>query len=196
MSVCISGWRSRIAEEFRHLLERDEDPVWGKPCEPDFPMADRYLFCNGLMQNKCMEDQTQFERDESWMVNFISIATQCDWIIKGNQNARICIIGSESAYRDSFDGSYAVSKQAIHSYIQSKKLRAWGQQLVGISPGIIEDAGMTTRRTDIKNLDRRRKEHPKGRFIRSEEVAKLAHHLLYVQPYISGVVIRMHGGQK
>lgn len=196
MTVCITGWRSRIAEEFRALLQRDEETVWGKPCEADFPVADRYLFCHGLLRPKRMEDQTLDERDEGWLVNFISTATQCDWIIAGNPRARICIIGSESAYRDSFDGTYAVSKQALHSYVRSKRLRARGQQLVAISPGIIGDAGMTTRRTDTGNLARRRDEHPMGRFVISQEVASLAHHLLYHQPYVSGTVIRMHGGLK
>ena len=194
MTICISGWRSKIAEEFRALLPRDEETIWGKPCEPDFPMADRYLFCNGLLRPKRMEDQTQDERGEGWLVNFVSITTQCDWIIRANENARICVIGSESAYRDSFDGIYAVSKQAVHSYIEGKKLRSPGQQLVAISPGIIEDCGMTTRRLDTGNLDRRRAGHPKGRFLRAREVALLAHHLIYENEYISGTVIRMHGG--
>ena len=109
MNICISGWRSKIAEEFRALLPAAEKPIWGKPCEPDFPRVDRYLFCNGLLRPKRMEDQTQDERDEGWLVNFISIATKCDWIIADNMNARICVIGSESAYKDSFDGTYAVA---------------------------------------------------------------------------------------
>ena len=196
MTICISGWRSKIAEEFRTFLPPSEPTIWGKPCKPDFPVADRYLFCNGLLRPKRAGDQTQDERDEGWLVNFISIATQCDWIFAGNMKARICIIGSESAYRDSFDGTYAVSKQALHSYVGSKKLRAWGQQLVCISPGIIEDAGMTTRRRDTGNLNRRRSEHPMGRFATAREVASLAHHLLYHQPYVSGTVVRMHGGLK
>ena len=196
MTICITGWRSKIAEEFRALLPDHEKTIWGKPAEPDFPTADRYLFCHGLMRPTSMEDQTQEERDEGWLVNFISTATQCDWIIAGNPSARICIIGSESAFRDSFDGTYAVSKQAIHSYVRSKRLRSPGQQLVAISPGIIEDCGMTTRRHDLKNLGRRRDAHPKGRFLMAREVASLAHHLLYENEYISGTVIRMHGGQR
>ncbi len=196
MSICITGWRSKIDEEFRALLPGGEEAVWGKPAEPDFPVADRYLFCHGLMRAKSMEDQTQEARDEGWLINFISTATQCDWIISGNINARICVIGSESAWRDSFDGTYAVSKQAIHSYVEGKKLRSPGQQLVAISPGIIEDCGMTTRRRDLGNLARRRDAHPKGRFLMAKEVASLAITLLYHQPYISGTVIRMNGGDR
>jgi len=196
MNVVITGWRSKIAEEFRALLPEGETSIWGKPCEPDFPSADRYFFCHGLIRPKSMEDQTTAERDESWVVNYISTATLCDWIIEGNPNARICIIGSESGYRDSFDGTYAVSKGAVHRYVEGKRLKAPGQQLVAISPSIIGDAGMTTRRVDLGNLKRRQAEHPKGRFLWASEVAKMAHHLLYHQPYVSGTVIRMHGGLK
>ncbi len=183
MSVCITGWRSKIAEEFRALL--DGPAMWGKPCEDDFPAADRYLFCHGLLLG---------DPDESWLVNYISTATQCDWIFRTNPMAKVCIIGSESAYRGSFDKAYAEAKASLHRYIEGKKLNSWAQQLVGISPGIIEDCGMTTRRTD--NLSRRRDAHPMGRFVTAKEVASLAHHLLYHQPYISGTIIRMNGGLK
>ncbi len=196
MSVVITGWRSKIAEEFRALLPKGEEPIWGKPCKFDFPMADRYLFCHGLLRSKRMENQIVAERDEGWLVNYISTTTQCEWIIKANLSARICIIGSESGYCGSFDGIYAETKAALHLYVEGKKLRSPCQQLVAISPGIIEDCGMTTRRLDIKNLERRRNAHPMGRFLMAREVAEMAHHLLYYQPYVSGTVIRMHGGQR
>ena len=194
MTVCITGWRSKIAEEFRALMPAGERPVWGRPCEAEFPVADRYLFCHGLLRPKQMHDQTTKERDEGWMVNHISTACQCDRIIETNPKARICIIGSESAYRDSFDGTYAVAKRAVHLYVEGKALRSPGQQLVAISPSIIDDCGMTTRRLDHGNLRRRLAEHPMGRFLMAREVAQMAHTLLYHPPYISGTVIRMHGG--
>jgi NAD(P)-dependent dehydrogenase (short-subunit alcohol dehydrogenase family) len=195
MSICITGWRSKIAEEFRALIPGDEEALWGKPLEPDFPRADRYLFCQGLLRPKRMEDQTQAERDESWLVNYISIATWCDWIFASNPRARVCVIGSESAYRGSFDEAYAVSKAALHRYVEGRKIGP-NQQLICISPGIIEDAGMTTRRKDTGNVIRRKALHPMKRFATSREVAELAYHLLYRQAYVSGTVVRMHGGLK
>jgi hypothetical protein len=54
---------------------------------------------------------------------------------------------------------------------------------------------MTLRRDDTENLERRREEHPKKRFLTSLEVAKMVHHLLYVdEGYTTGTVIRMNGG--
>ncbi len=193
MSVCITGWRTKIAEEFRALLPECDEPVWGLPLDAGLPVADRYLFCHGLLRPKSTEDQTQAERDESWLVNYISIATHCDRIIITNPSARICVIGSESGYRGSFDGIYAEAKAALHLYVEGKRLGP-GQQLVAISPWIIGDCGMTLRRKDTGNLDRKMRGHPMGRFITAFEVAEMAHHLLYHQPYVTGTVIRMHGG--
>ena len=116
-------------------------------------------------------------------------------ILATNSAARICVIGSESGYRGSYDGTYAEAKAVLHHYIEATCLRP-GQQLVGISPGIIADAGMTTRRMDTENLARRLEEHPKRRFLVAREVARMAQTLLYDQPYISGTIIRMHGGAK
>lgn len=196
MKIAISGWRSEIAVAFRGLLPPGEEPLWMKACEPDLPYADRYFFCHGLLRSKRIEDQTQAEREESWHVNCASVVSACEWIFAGNHKARVAIIGSESAYRGSYDESYSLSKERLHKYVQAKELPYPEQQLVCVSPGIIADAGMTLRRKDLKNLERRKAEHPMKRFVTSAEVAKLAHHLLYEQPYISGTVIRMHGGLK
>lgn len=194
MTVCITGWGSKIAEEFRRLT--DEECIRGDWQGPEFPLdCRRYLFCHGMLMPKRAEDQTECEREQSWIANYISTAGRCDGIIASNPKARMCVIGSESGYRGSFDGTYAEAKAAMHLYIEERRCKPH-QQLVGISPGIIGDCGMTTRREDVLNVERRRKEHPMQRFATAREVAKLAHFLLYDGPYISGTIVRMHGGQK
>jgi len=207
--IVITGWHSQIAVEFREYRKRNfpgmaeqDRCVHGKPCEPDFPLQAtppgaplRYLFCQGLLRPKRMQDQTEAERIEGFEVNLDSIVRACDAVLAANPIARICIIGSESAYKGSFDDVYAICKMLIHSYVERKKL-APGQQIVAISPSIIEDGGMTLRRKDQDTLDFRRKMHPMGRFLQAREVAELAHHLLFRQPYIRNTVIRMNGGQK
>ena len=205
--IVITGWRSKIAEEFRdlhtpveltvkYLSGRRKFMKHGKPLEPDFPTnASHYLFCQGLLRPRRMQDQTEAERTEGFEVNLDSIQRACNAVLAVNDTARICIIGSESAYNGSFDDVYAVSKMLLHSYVERKPLKP-GQQIVAISPGIIEDAGMTIRRTDQEMLAARRAAHPMGRFLQAREVAHLAHHLLYHQPYIRNTVIRMNGGEK
>lgn len=195
MTIVITGWRSAIAEEFRRLLRSAEVIVHGKPMEPNFPIdAQRYLFCQGLLRPKKYDDQTDAEIKEGIEVNYGSIVRACDLIFASNEFARVCIIGSESGYRNSFDENYASSKALIHHYVETKKLRTEFQQLVAISPSIISDCRMTTSRTDVENLRRRREEHPMKRFLEAREVAQLARHVLYFQPYLNRVVLRMHGG--
>ena len=198
--IVITGHTSKIAEEFEKAAQSFAlvpfDLYKCRVPDDDFLLdANYYLFCQGLLRPKKMQDQTEAERTEGFEVNLDSIVRACDAVLAVNESARICIIGSESAYKGSFDDVYAVSKMLIHSYVERKKL-APGQQLVAISPGIIEDAGMTTRRTDQDTLNFRRAMHPMGRFLQSREVAEFAHHLLFHQPYIRNTVIRMNGGQK
>jgi hypothetical protein len=195
MTLVITGWNSRISDEFRKMLPVWEKPVRGDPTKAGFKLDGlRYLFCQGVLRPKQEKDQTKAEIRESMLVNYVSIMNACEALFERNEVARVCIIGSESAYRGSFDGTYAKAKLMIHEYVERKKLKEPSQQLVLISPGIIEDAGMTTRREDTANLADRKLAHPKGRFLKSIEVASMAKHLLYEQSYVSGTVIRMHGG--
>lgn len=156
----------------------------------------RYLFCHGAIASRSIRDQSEKEIAESFFVNCARTIQLCDEIISHDKEARICIVGSESGFTWSFDGTYAASKAAIHRYVETKRLLHTQQQLVAIAPTIISDAGMTLRRTDKDRVATRAATHPKGRFLRSCEVAKLIHFLLYEdEGYISGVVIRMNGGE-
>lgn len=196
MTIVITGWRSRISEEFRRILFPAEVAVHGKPMDSnDPPEAERFFFCQGLLRSKSINDQTASEIAEGRQVNFLSIVRWIDALVARQKPVRICVMGSESGYRGSYDEVYAESKALLHRYIETKELFPH-QQLVGISPGIIEDAAMTLRRQDVERLDRRRLEHPMRRFLASEEVARMAKTLLYNQPYVSGTMIRMHGGEK
>lgn len=197
MTIVITGWRSQIAEEFRRLLPPNEVVIHGKPLEAPLPLtADRYFFCQGLLYPKSIDQQTDEETFTSYEVNFNSIKRECDAIFEANPIARVCVIGSESGYRGSFDESYAASKASLHIYVEQKELPFPCQQLVAISPGIIEDCRMTTSRTDVEGLSRRRADHPMKRFLKASEVARMARMLLYFQPYVSSTIVRMHGGQR
>lgn len=199
MTVVITGWNTTIAKAFRagtteECVRGDLRPSISGETR-SFPLTkERYLFCQGLLRPKAADEQTAEEAAEGMDVNWVSIQNACSLILSRNLSARICIIGSESAYRGSYDGIYADAKRGIHEFVETRRLPSPKQQLVAISPGIIEDAGMTQRRADKSNLLRRRTEHPMKRFLTAQEVADMARTLLYDQPYISGTVIRMHGG--
>jgi 3-oxoacyl-[acyl-carrier protein] reductase len=191
--LAITGYGSNIVTELKSLLPRDEvlDRI-----DKDYPIdADRYLLCAGVLRPKRITEQTSAEMEETWHINFIRPILICEHVLDNNPDARICIIGSDSGFKWSYDGAYAGAKAALHRYIETKKLEHPNQQLVGIAPSIIEDSRMTASRTDIENLKHRRETHAKKRFLSAMEVAKLVHYLLYVdEGYISGTVIHMDGG--
>jgi NAD(P)-dependent dehydrogenase (short-subunit alcohol dehydrogenase family) len=205
--LAVTGYNSRIVQELIPLL-----PEWDKPphissvvygekffraCaagERNFSECDRYVLCAGVIRPKTLSKQTAGEIVETMTVNCIRPMQLCDAILESNDTARICVIGSESGFVWSYDGAYAAAKAALHRYVETKKLRPH-QQLVAIAPSIIEDCGMTMAREDAENLERRKAEHPKRRFLRASEVARLIHFLLYQdEGYLSGTVIRMNGG--
>lgn len=191
--IAVRGAGSAIA---RALATLTSDKIHKVPRGETNVEAERHLFCQGLLRPKPLTAQTAAEVAESWEVNFAMVARQCDAIFEKNDRARVCVIGSESGFAGSFDGAYALAKAAVHRYVETKRLRSRHQQLICIAPGIIEDAGMTTRRSDRDHLARRAMAHPKLRFVTAHEVATLVNHVLYVDAgYLSGVVIRMNGGE-
>lgn len=193
--LTITGAGSRIAEEVRKI-------VGEKRCQniriEDYPpsYSDKFLICHGVLNPKNILEQTPEDVSESFRINCAETIRFCEKIFREIKDARVCIVGSESAYSWSYDDTYAAAKAAIHRYVETKRLPYPGQQMVCVAPTIIVDAGMTTRRHDQDRVKLRAAAHPKGRFLRSEEVAKMIHHLLYVdEGYTSGVVIRMNGGE-
>lgn len=156
----------------------------------------RYVFAGGYLLGWSFKDQTWSQRARAWSDNYGEVVDACEKILDTNTAARIVIIGSDSGIKGSYDMAYAGAKAALHLYVETKRLAWPGQQLVCIAPGIISDAGMTTRREDIDRLKARAAKHPKGRFCSASEVARLAHFLLYQDGgYITGTTIRMNGGE-
>lgn len=193
VKVGITGHRSIIAEQFMKL-HSGEVEFFCERAESMPPNLDKYFFCQGFLSGKSRDDISKEDYIKTWESNYNSIARACDKIMNSNQRARICIIGSESGYRGSYDSTYAESKKAIHEYIETKPILYPDQQIVGIAPHIIADTRMTMNRTDVYNLNNKRNNHPMKRFLTSMEVAKMAFTLLYEQPYINRTIIRMHGG--
>lgn len=191
MTLAVTGYGSRIVQELITLLPSGEDVIRmdGEP-----PLCDRYLLCAGVLRPKRINEQTQDEVAETFRVNCAWPIQFCDSMFARNERARIVVMGSDSGYAWSHDGAYAAAKAGLHRYVETKRLGPQ-QQLVCVAPSIIADTGMTERRDDHENLDRRRAAHPKRRFLKAVEVARLLHFLLYVdEGYLSGQVIRMNGG--
>ena len=160
--------------------------------------GERYLFTQGVIHQKKVGQQTEAELWETWQVNVTSVMQDCEKLLENNPNARICVMGSESGFKGSFDMAYAAAKRGLHHYVEHRRISYPDQQLVCVAPTCIEGSGMNKRRNEDgqRALLRRVGEHPKFRWLAAEEVAKMVHFLLYVdRGYTSGCVIRMNGGE-
>lgn len=196
--IAIIGAKSSIAKSLLELLPKKETYLEynSNNINTLSLTADRYLLCNGRLFGKSSKDITNQEIETTLHDNYIATVKICDKILYENRKARICVIGSESGYKGSYDTFYAGSKAALHHYIENKTLLK-DQQLIGVSPGIISDSKMTLDRKDKDVLRIKLMKHPKLRFLTSMEVAQLCYFLLYTdQGYITNTVIRMHGGLK
>lgn len=192
--VGITGFRSSIIQELLGFLP-DTEAVTAAPAANLPDDCGRYIFCAGYLAGAAAADMSDADAHKTFDVNVVDVIRACDRILAANDEARICVIGSESGFSGSYDSLYAAAKAALHHYVQTKALRTPDQQLVCIAPWIIEDSGMTARRTDIANLEMKKAQHPKRRFLSAVEVARLVHHVLYVdEGFLSGIVIRMNGG--
>lgn len=191
--IGIVGPGSRIAEEFLGMID---EPWRGLRLGPVPTECSRFLVCTGMMTGARIGSLSPDRLADTFLLNFADIATWCDSIFATTPDARICVIGSESGFSGSYDMAYAGAKAALHLYVETKHLGP-DQQLVAIAPGIISDAGMTTRRLDQDRLAERERNHPKRRFVTAREVASMANHLLGPDgSYISGTTVRMNGGER
>ena len=190
--IAVTGYRTTIAQQLKSLLPKKEAMAsyMGQP-------ADRYLFAAGVLHNVGLLEQTGEQQIESIDVNMLRVIENCEHVLGQNPDARICVIGSMGGIRGSFDQTYAACKAGIHQYVRNCKIRP-SQQIVCVAPTIIMDSGMTERRNEDgqATLQRRIAKHPKGRFLRAIEVARLVHFLLYVdEGFITNTVIETHGNE-
>lgn len=194
--IAIRGMGSAIAQRLVKLLPAEERVIEvARDAFPPLVNCERFVFCQGVLRDSKITAQSDDDLAESFQVNAAYTIKACDNILASNPRARICVIGSESGYTWSHDGSYAASKAAVQAYVGAKPLRSPGQQLVAIAPYVVADTEMTRRRADHERLAARVQWCPKRRFLEAVEVARLIHFLLYVdQGYISNTTVRMNGG--
>jgi NAD(P)-dependent dehydrogenase (short-subunit alcohol dehydrogenase family) len=196
MKVTTRGAGSVIAKA---LGEIDGVEIEAIGREDELPLdGTLYLFCQGLNVQERLFDHTASQLTETMMVNAFDVMGDVDWLLERNPRARIVVMGSDAGFKWSYNGAYAAAKAALHRYVETKRMRRPGQQLVCVAPSMIEGSGMIERRNvqGMVALDRRLSDHPKKRMVRPDEIAHLIHYLL--GPYgdfVSGTVIRMNGGE-
>ncbi len=188
----ITGYHSSIAKAYPRGANADREIIADRIENLSF-VCDEYLLCGGVLHGKEITEISDEELAETFAVNYTSIAKFCDELFSVNKEAKVCIIGSESGVKGSYDMAYAGAKAALHLYVETKKLNFPEQNLVCVSPTIIEDSGMTQRRDDLKEVLKRGKQRRMGRWIKAEEVARIAHFALH-EVALANTVIHVNGG--
>lgn len=209
MTIGITGSRTTIVEGLLDLVPDEQVVRIGRGESDDvntdlaasFDVTaipadlDRYVLAAGLLMPKRISDQTFEETAASLAVNLTSTVRICEYLLASNPRARIAILGSES-FRGSFDTTYFLAKAAVVAYVQQRRISHPGQQLVVVSPTIVMDSGMTQRRHDLDRVEARAAQAPKLRFLRSDEVSRLLHYVLYVDDgMLTNTVVSLNGGE-
>lgn len=190
--LAISGPRGTIARRF--LSTSDHIVVQTRRNARNLPLdCDEYLLCAGVLHGEQINDLSDEQLAETLRVNFTDVARFCDKLFAVNDHARVCVIGSYSGITGSYDMAYAGAKAALHLYVETKRLRTANQHLVAIAPTIIEDSGMTQRRTDLQATLDRGKDRRLGRWLQAAEVARIAHFALK-EDALCNTVVRANGG--
>lgn len=157
-------------------------------------MCDYFVLAHGVLSRKPFRMRGDDELATSLTVNMLSVVRICEIALENNQNARIVVMGSDSARNGSHDVAYALAKAGLHAYVQSRRL-AQNQQLVAVAPSAVGGTGMTRQKTSPEiqvYID----QHPKRRMVVPMEVARLVHFLLFTdEGYISNTVVEMNGGK-
>lgn len=193
MKIGIAGATSNIARNFCQLLPDDVEPHCDRLASLPGDL-DRYLICTGYLAGKDLARITVEEANLTFHRNFIEPARFCDRVLAANPQARICLIGSESGFKGSFDMAYAGAKAALHLYVETKRLEHPGQQLVAVSPTIIWDTAMTQARLDLEATKRRGAATRHRRWLMAGEVAAQAYNCLFIaSPFLSNTIIRLRG---
>jgi NAD(P)-dependent dehydrogenase (short-subunit alcohol dehydrogenase family) len=158
-------------------------------------MSPDYLFLNhGLLVGDKLTDISDHEISKTLHVNLVSVAMILERLVLID-GMRTIVMSSISGKVGSYDTLYAVTKAGVDLLIRSfaPQLPS-NSRLNAISPGIIADARMTTERTDLDTLERKKQKTPTQVFCSSMEIAQLSYFLLFESQNMSGENLNVNGG--
>jgi short-subunit dehydrogenase len=185
--IAVTGYKTTIVQELRELVDehviRMSMDLKKWDCQVNVPRGvDRFVLAAGVLHQATILEQTPAQMRECLTVNMVNVVRICETITRVNSNARICIIGSESGFKGSYNELYALSKAAIHAYVSWEGVLPT-QSLVCVAPPIIRDSGMT----------RSRKDYPKGlenrATVSARDVAERVKSALYDDSYLGRSVV-------
>jgi hypothetical protein len=153
------------------------------------------LYSWGLLFPNRIVDQKFEEKIAGYIYNFLIPVTLIEKLNKFESGFNFIYISSESAKKGSFDGNYACQKAATETFIRECQLLNRESIVVAVAPSMMSDAGMTLRRSDTKNVENAKNNHPKGNLLRTAELVKLIEFLVFKNTYISNTTIEINGGK-
>lgn len=166
---------------------------------PHLGHTSRYVLAAGILIPENLSTLDTSKVLATLYGNLLDPMAACEMILREDKYARICVLGSESGIKGSYNEAYAAAKAGLHQYVINRRLLHPGQQLVCVAPTIIWDSGMTQRRdeaekqklfSDAVNL-------PKKRWCSPRDVAELIKFLLWDSSgYITNCVIPVDGGKR
>ena len=188
--LAVTGLTTTVVQEYLKLRPEEVVRIEARPSlahptpELKVPHVERYILAAGILHQADLLNQTEKEIVDSLCVNFVNVIRICELILITAPKARICVIGSESGVKWSFDDIYAGSKAAVHRYVETRKV-GFTQQLVCVSPPIIRDAGMTIRRKDYPDVLKKR------RTVTAKYVAETISSLFSKEIDLNNTVVRL-----
>lgn len=175
--IGVTGRRTTIVEALSQFDQIERIEPNGLPRG-----VDKFVLAAGVLIGKRLLDLSPVDAYETVQANMVSPMRLCEQILATIPTARICVVGSCSGIKGSFDELYAASKAGLHQYVKTRKVGEH-QQLVAVAPIIIADSGMTRRRSDYPEVLEKRET------VTAKEVAAVIYGLLTMLPAISNQVI-------
>ena len=157
---------------------------------------DIFMHCAGIMLAKSLPESSYDDIQKMMQVNLSAPLYLISKIIpKLSKRALIIVLGSQSAYKGSYDDLYAITKAGIHGLVGtlSPKL-APHHRIINVAPGITTGTRMTDLRTET-DLETARDRVPLKRLAHSDEIAKICYSLAgHEFDYMTGNTIDINGG--
>lgn len=176
--LAVTGLASTLVQELIKLLPEGEDTI-RIPMDTSqldaplkLPKADRFVLAAGILPGKGVGEYSPQMVMQVTACNLWNPIRICEWLLMTRHDVRICLIGSDSARKGSYDRMYAATKAGLHAYVQFRTVKP-PQQLVLVSPPIIRDSAMTQKRADLAEVIRSRVT------CSAADVARVVHRLLY-----------------
>ena len=223
-NIVISGATSGIGRAFFDICRDNGDnviPVVRDSCDASRLKVDRYIcadygnpeqvqdsfkafdvpvdvFANfaGTMISKCFSEADIDPVRDIMNVNLISPMIAVGSLVKNyTDNSVVLLIGSQSAFKGSYDDFYATSKAGIHGFVGTVAPKlAPRTRIIELAPGITINTRMTANRA-ADDLKPARDRIPMQRFADPHEVATVGFRLISDEfSYMTGNTIDMNGG--